>query len=104
MGSESSKNKPTLYFPVQPVCLPDPAGSSPFLSDMYATGLVGDVSGWGLTDEADKDSGSKLLQFVSVPITTLSVCRSSYQRLITINSEIQVSLERVLCPGKEQIA
>ena len=57
--------------------------------DVYGEGVMGMVSGWGLTDESNMKSGASLLQSVEVPVTTTKKCRESYSSVVQINSEIQ---------------
>lgn len=52
---------------VLPACLPTPEQVN-----LYNQGDTGFVSGWGLTEEQDRSSAAKKLQYVAVPMTSTS--------------------------------
>jgi hypothetical protein len=56
---------------VQPACLPTVEDEED--ASIYAVGLSGDVSGWGLTDEHDRTSAATKLQYVTVREHTLLI-------------------------------
>ncbi len=89
---------------VQPACLPrmnkDSLRARSLFGDdeeefMYEAGESGVTSGWGLTDEGDRRSAAKRLQFVSVPMVHTERCAADYRELVQIREDIQ------FCAGKE---